>query len=174
MTHLSDESVIELVSGEGAARDLGHAAECVACAQRVREARDALELLERAGIPEPPPVYWDALRSGVQHRIAEERRRFSLAVLGLPLAAAAALVAALWISSIRRAPAVAVPALPAWSALPSADDDEGLRVLEGVALTNGTERAWDQSSGLAPYVAGLSDEESRALAEALHARGGES
>ena len=48
MTHLSDESVIELSTGEGRASDLAHAAACAACARRVQESRDALALLLRS------------------------------------------------------------------------------------------------------------------------------
>ena len=73
MTHLSDESVIELASGEGRASDLEHEAACEACARRVRESRETLALLQRADVPEPSPVYWETLRSGgVSHVIVHE------------------------------------------------------------------------------------------------------
>ena len=67
------------------------------------------------------------------------------------------------------------PSLPAWSPLPAAEDDEGLQVLEGLAAAGRDAGDWDEPSGLAPYLASLTDEESRALAESLRGRkGGES
>jgi hypothetical protein len=170
MTHLSDESVIELATGEGRASDLEHAAACEACARRVRESRDTLALLHRAEVPEPPPVYWETLRSGVRERIADDKRRRSAWTLLLPLAAAAALALVLW-GGGAKPPAAAVPSLPAWSPLPVADEDDGWRVLEGLALTADADTDWYEPDGLAAYVAGLSDEESQALAETLRGRG---
>ena len=175
MTHLADESVVELATGEGRAPDLEHAAACEACTRRVRESRDALELLQLADVPEPSPLYWEALRSGVQHRIAEDKRRVSLWTLLVPLAAAAALAFAL-LSGSTKPPAAVAPSLPAWSPLPVAEEDEGLRVLEGLSLTADAEQDWGEPSGLGAYVADLTDEESRTLAESLRgsAQGGES
>jgi hypothetical protein len=173
MTHLSDESVIELSTGEGDASDLAHAAACAACARRVEVCRDALALLQRADVPEPSPLYWEALRSGVRQRIADDKRRVLAWTLLLPLAAAAALVFVLW-SGGAKPPAAIAPALPAWSALPVAEEDDGLRVLEGLALTAAADTDWDEPEGLSAYVADLTDEDSRTLAETLRGQGGES
>ena len=170
MTHLSDESVIELATGEGRASDREHEATCEACALRVRESRETLALLQRADVPEPSPLYWQTLRSGVRERIAADRRRVAAWTLLLPLAAAAALAFVLW-GGGAKPPAAAAPSLPAWSPLPVAEEDEGLRVLEGLALTAGADADWDEPEGLAAYVADLSEEESQALAETLRGRG---
>jgi hypothetical protein len=65
--------------------------------------------------------------------------------------------------------------LPAWSALPLEDDDDELSVLEGVALASSDAGEWTDANGLEGYVASLSDDESRALAESLRqGQGGES
>ena len=173
MTHLSDESVIELSTGEGRASDLAHAAACAACARRVQESRDALALLLCADVPEPSPLYWEALRSGVRQRIADDKRRVSAWTLLVPLAAAAALVFVLW-SGGAKPPAAVAPSLPAWSPLPVAEEDDGLRVLEGLALTADADTDWDEAEGLSAYVADLTDEDSRTLAETLRGQGGES
>jgi hypothetical protein len=175
MTHLSDESVVELATGEGRASDIAHAAACADCERRVRESRQTLALVERAEVPEPSPLYWEALRSGVRQRIADDKRRVSARTMLVPLGAAAALVIVLW-GGGTKPPAVVAPSLPEWSPLPAPDDDEGLRVLEGLALTAGVDTDWDEPEGLVAYVADLSDEDSRALAEALRGRteGGES
>lgn len=176
MTHLTDQSVAELATGEGRARELEHAAGCESCARRVQESRDAIELLRRADVPEPSALYWEALRRGVRQRIAEDKRRVSVWTMLVPLAAAAALVSVLW-SGSSKPPAAPTPSLPAWSPLPVAEEDEGLRVLEGLALTADGAIDWDEPAGLDAYVAGLTDEESTALAETLRAgrgHGGES
>lgn len=175
--HVTDESVVELASGEGSAAERAHAAACEACAGRVRDAEEALALLGRADVPEPSPLYWEALRSGVRRRIAEDRKRASAWTLLVPLAAAAALVAVLWSGSTAPRPAAPLPSpsLPSWSPLPAADSDEGLQVLEGLAAAGRDAGDWDEPSGLQPYLASLTDEESRALAESLRGRkGGES
>jgi hypothetical protein len=175
MTHLSDESVIEMATGEGRDGDAAHAAACADCERRVRESRETLALLQRAEMPEPSPFYWEALRSGVRERIADEKKRVSAWTLLPPLAAAAALTFLLW-GGGAKPPAAIAPSLPAWSPLPAAEEDEGLRVLEGLALTAYADAEWDEPEGLSAYVADLSDEDSRTLADTLRRRaeGGES
>ncbi len=174
--HVADESVVDLALGGGSAQARAHAGSCETCARRVQEARAALELARGASVPEPSPLYWDALRSGVSRRIAEDKPRTSGWAILLPLSAAAALVAVLWGGPATRPPTVE-PTLPGWSALPAAEEDEGLRVLEGLALASGGGFGeWDEASGLGAYLAGLTDDETQALAERLRngGRGGES
>jgi hypothetical protein len=176
--HLTDEAVLDLALGEAGPAQRAHAAECEACAARLDETRAALELARRAEVPEPSPLYWQALRSGVSRRIAEagsEPRRFGVLV---PLAAAAGLVAV--VLSLRSAPPPQPPPsetrLPAWSALPLEEEDDSLRVLEGLALASGEVGDWQAAEGLEGYLASLTDDESRVLADRLRqqAQGGES
>ena len=174
--HVSNDAVVDLALDAGTAAERAHASSCQACARRLEEARSALELAQRAEVPEPPPLYWQALRRGVSRRIAEDGqrpRRFGILV---PLAAAAALLAVLiagrgW---SKRAPVE--PGLAAWSALPVEAEDDGLRVLEGLALSGSELAEWDRAEGLAVTLANLTDDESRVLAETLraHPKGGES
>ena len=72
------------------------------------------------------------------------------------------------------APAAApTPTLPAWTALPEADDDPSLPVLEAVAQED--REAFAETGGVGAFLAGLSDDESRALAASLRrGQGGES
>jgi hypothetical protein len=95
------------------------------------------------------------------------------------LAAAAAVIIAVWVPGTPPGvvPTLA-PVLPAWSALPPAESDEGLAVLAAIAP-----KASEALGSVADCrdwgncLAELSDEESRALAEALRgqlARGGTS
>jgi len=174
--HVADENVVELALGAGSAGEREHIAACADCRRRVDEAREALELARRAEVPEPSPLYWPALRRGVSRRIAEDthqRRRFAML---LPLAAAAAAVVAVLLSGGlpgRKAPAG--PGLAAWAALPAEDEDAGLQVLEGLALADGAFTDWE-AQGLGAYVAGLSEDESKLVADGLRGetRGGES
>lgn len=169
--HLADETVVELASGDGGAAEREHTAACAACALRVREIEEALAPLRRADVPEPSPLYWEALRGSVRRRIAEDKKRHSLWTLLLPLAAAAALAATFW-GGPARPPGAVTPSLPAWSPLPVVEEDAGLRVLEGLALLD-RDADWDEPAGLAPYLAGLTDDESKSLAEELRGRGPE-
>jgi hypothetical protein len=169
--HVSDDAVVDLALGAGEAKERAHAGSCEACARRVHEAVSALELARRAEVPEPSPFYWQALRNGVSRRIAEEGRSTRRFAILLPLAAAAAVLAVIVNGPalpVKRPPA---PGLAAWSALPLEEEDEGLRVLEGLALSGGELADWDRGEGLSAYLANLTDDESRALAETLRERG---
>ena len=169
--HLSEESVVDMASDEGDPGASEHLLACPECAARVHECRSSLALLEQTEIPEPSPLYWEALRSGVKQKIAQDKRRVSAWTMLVPLAAAAALLLVIWGGPTKPAPVTAPLSLPSWSPLPAAEDDEGLRVLEGVALGAQGEADLEAPAGLAPYLAGLTDEESRALAETLRGRG---
>lgn len=177
--HLSDESLLDLAEGGGGDGDRAHAAACPTCAARVEEARAALHLARRADVPEPSPLYWEAMRRGVERRIAEgEPRRSPRWAWLAPLAATAAALALFALATGRtHAPVVAPgPTLPAWSALPPAEEDESLDVLEAVAMADGDLGPLDEGRGVSAFLAGLTDEEYRALADSLRAagQGGES
>ena len=169
--HVSDDAVLDLALGAGTASRRGHAESCEACARRVREAASALELAQRAEVPEPSPFYWQALRHGVSQRIAHEGQETRRSAFLVPLAAAAAVLAVLFSVPALPVKGPLAPGLAAWSALPLEEEDEGLRVLEGLALSSGELAEWDRGEGLSAYLANLTDDESRVLAETLRARG---
>ena len=129
-------------------------------------------------MPEPSPLYWEAMRRSVERRIAEEPRRSPRWAWLAPLAATAAVVTVVALTTGRtHAPAALPgPTLPAWSALPPAEDDASLEVLEGVAVADGDLGTDDEGRGVGAFLAGLSDEEYRALADSLReaGQGGES
>ncbi len=178
--HLPDESLLRLAQGEGSAAERAHEAACAACAQRVEEARAGLALAHRADVPEPSPLYWEAMRRSVGRRIEEEEPRRSGAWTFLaPVLATAAAVAVVAMTTGRaHAPSPRpVPTLPAWSALPPAEEDASLEVLEGVAIADADLGTLDEGRGISAFFDGLSDEEYRALAESLReerGNGGES
>ena len=86
-------------------------------------------------MPEPSALYWEAFRREVDRRIQGEARRHWVRYL-VPLAAAAGIVVALRHGNGPTpvpSPSASASVLPAWSALPPAEDDPGLDVLQAVA-----------------------------------------
>jgi hypothetical protein len=166
--HLSDDAMMDLLEGRGTAAEQAHLDECTACTSRLEEARTALELASGAEIPEPPGLYWEALRRNVSRRIAEEPSpRLGWRWLVPVAATAGALVVAFTLLARSPAPTVVAPTLPAWSALPPVAEDEGLFVVSGLAIGEDEAAEWEEGQGLGAFVATLSDEESEALIEAL-------
>jgi hypothetical protein len=176
--HVPDESLPDLAEGRGSEAERAHAAACARCATRIGDAREELALARRADVPEPSPLYWEAMRRNVGRKIAEERRGAGLGAWLAPVAAGAVAVAALFLATGRaHAPsAPPPPTLPAWSALPAAEDDVSLEVLEGLAVADASLATLEEGRGVSALLAGLTDEESRALADSLRraGKGGES
>jgi anti-sigma factor RsiW len=171
--HLSEEQLLDAV-GDGADGAVErHLTECLACAARAAAVREGLQLAQAAEVPEPSPFYWEALQREIGHRIREERSRFWRFRLVPALLAAAAAVAIVALGPLRAAlaphaaPASAGP-LPAWSALPPAEDDGALSLVQQVALEHGLSPA-SECRGSAECLVDLSDEESHAVADALKA-----
>jgi hypothetical protein len=159
--------MMDVLDGGGSPQDWAHVASCVECRSRLEEARAGLGLAARAEVPEPPGLYWEALRRNVSRRIAEEPSPPSRRSWLIPLAAAAAAVVVLVVSFVGRTPETpsAGTYLPAWSALPPVEEDEDLAAVSEV-LDDGLSE-WAEGQGLGAFVAGLSDEESEALVAAL-------
>ncbi len=170
-THVSDETLMDVVEGAAGDRALAHVADCARCRVRVDEARSALGLTLRATLTEPAPIFWEVMRRRVALRLSEAPPARSRR----PLWAAAAVAGAALVvlaTGVRVRPPVEPPLhaaapLPAWSALPPADQDPGLPVLENIAPTMAAVGPSVECPDLAECVAGLSDDESRALADAL-------
>jgi len=164
MEHASDERLTQLLdSGRPDAGD--HVETCPACRSRLDAAREALAWASEAQVPEPSPLYWTAFRAQVSRRIDSERARRRRFGLWSGLAAAAGLAGA--VAFLARGPEpspAALAVLPAWSALPSAEDDAGLAVLEALAPVS-LELA--ECRGLDDCLGDLSEAESLELAEAL-------
>ena len=163
-SHLDDDVLLDVIEGAASFEAVRHAGDCAECGRRVAEAREGLALAVGAEAPEPSPLYWDAFRRRVAAGIdADTRpaRRFG-GFLAPALLATAATVAVL--SFIPRDPAtrVASPApVGVASALPVGEDP----AVEAVASSIEDLGCRDVDA----CVAGLTDEESRALADALRA-----
>ena len=167
--HISEDRMIDLLEDQGTPADWAHVASCAPCRSRLEEGRAAMGLATQAEVPEPPGLYWEALRRNVSRRIAEEgetpRRRWGW-LAPLAATAVALLVVAVFVAE-RPGSTVAPPAVPAWSALPPVEEDENLTVLAEFAIDAGEWSGWEEGQGLGAFVASLSDEESEALVAAL-------
>lgn len=165
--HLTDDQLTDVLEGAANGPARGHVESCPACASRVEEARSGLDLAREADVPEPSPLYWEAFRRSVERRIVAEAERRGWRRTWLPVFAAAAALA-LIVPALRGPgrPSPA-PALPAWSALPPADEDTALAVLEGVALADADLPVVEGDRGVAEELARLSDEEAWAVRDAL-------
>ncbi|HLA77787.1 MAG TPA: hypothetical protein VJU18_09430 [Vicinamibacteria bacterium] len=177
--HLTDERLIDLLEETAGAETRRHAEECRPCQVRLQDARAGLKLAQSAEVPEPSPLYWEHFRRQVGHRLeaAQPRRWPRLAWGGLLATAAAALVLAVWMPGTPSG-GRGTAQLPAWSALPPSDGDQGLAILAVIAPQASEELGVvADCHDVGNCLAELSDEESQALAEALRgqfAKGGTS
>lgn len=164
--HLTDDVLMDALDGTPSSAAQGHVASCPECQDRLEEARAGLVLAEGAALPEPAPAFWPVFRAQVARdvdRVRRARRALTFAPAALAAAAAIAIIA------LPGPPAPVAPAvpLPAWSALPAAEDDPSLEVLESVVEVSSAELALAGCGDLAGCVSALSEEEARDLAEAL-------
>jgi hypothetical protein len=173
--HASEGELVDLALGVGEGAHREHAASCAACASELARLEAGLALARKAEVPEPSPLYWEALRRNVSRAIAEEPRPAAGWGRIVSLAAAALVVALAVTGGRALRPGGHVPArvLPSWSALPAEADDPGLVVLEGVALSDGDLTQWEEGRGLAAFLSELSEEDGRTLADGLQRRTGE-
>jgi hypothetical protein len=137
MKHLSEETLLLALEGAEDGEARAHLAECGLCRGLLDEARQGEEMARSSRtIPEPSPLYWEAFRRNLDERIAGERRSvFRPAILLPALAAAAVLVAAIGVLGVRTprpTPAPTEAHLAAWTALPPADDDSGLALIQAL------------------------------------------
>jgi hypothetical protein len=170
--HVTDETLLDVLEGTADAESRRHAETCAACAQRVEEARGGRALAREAEVPEPSPLYWEAFRRNVGRRIETESTGRTWRWAWLPVVAAAAAVV-LAVPALRPSFSPARAAvLPAWSALPPADQDTGLAVLAGLDIADADLPAVDGERDVVESLADLSDEDARAFQDALRNREG--
>jgi hypothetical protein len=170
-SHLTEDMLAEGLEGLGSPEARRHLAECGECAQRLDEARSGLEMASAAGVPEPPPLYWEVFRRQVGRRISEEapaRRSFGF-WLCPALAGAVAVVIAI---GLLRPPAdLTGPRRRPRSTLVGSAPGRRGRGTGGpraVAADGGDALAAAlPSEGVAGTLSGLSDEESDVLAHRL-------
>jgi hypothetical protein len=161
--HPGDDALLDVVEGNASAEAERHVAACAECAGRVADVRGALSAVSGADAPEPSPLFFDAFRGRVASAIAAPpRRRYSGFLLPALLATAATVAVIAYLPNDVSAPLPA-PSASAWSSLPAAE--AGLDTAPAAVAAEEIAGCHD----VAECVADLSDEESRAFAEALRA-----
>jgi len=165
--HLTDEDLMDVLDGARGGSAARHVGLCASCAGRLAEAREGLALARAADVPEPPELYWQSFPRRVAARLqAAPSPRPWRGWLVPAFATAVALAAAVAIIPRRATEAPASPAhtLAPWSALPPAEADPGLPVLQAAA--SDLDPALE-CGGLAECLADLSEEESQDLVQML-------
>ncbi len=171
--HVTDERWMDVIEGTATSAETAHVESCVMCGEMFRSLREGLAVVRSAEVPEPSPLYWQALRRNLGERIGSEGVR-SASLLGffgwrpaLGSLAVLALIAALLPAALPRDPQpTSAATLPAWNALPPADEDEGLAVLQAMDAEE-DDLAGVASSSVTGLVNELSEAESQALLRAL-------
>ena len=168
--HPSPGELMDVLDGAPDHGLRAHVAGCAACRARLDEARQGLRLAADAEIPDPPPVYWEAFGRKLAGRLENEPTTWQRRRMAPALVAAAVCVMIVGTLLLGRRPKpTPTPhdtSLPQWSALP-AGEDAGLMVLQAMDPTDEELGAAAGCLGVAECLAGLSEEESGALAEAL-------
>jgi len=169
--HLSDERLLEAMESGPDAAARAHLEACGECRALLEEAKAGLALASEAEVPEPSPFYWEAFRRQVGHRlVADERRSWRVWLLPLAAAAAALVVALPFVMRSPESPAGGPAPVPSWAALPPAEEDDGLAVLEGLGVVESDLVAMRDDSDLAEELGDLSDEEEAAFTDLLRRR----
>jgi hypothetical protein len=164
--HLSDQELMDALEGD--AQGASHLDACGECRAQLEAAREGLRLAVTAEVPEPSPLYWEAFRRQLDRRLDERRPARGWWRLTPMLAAAAVLVAIVGVLPLQMgAPPSPSPAsAPTWSALPPAEEDGALSLLEASISSSDDLREAGVATGT-EELAGLTDDESRALTEVL-------
>jgi hypothetical protein len=169
--HVADDMLMDVLDGAATPETRAHLNECAQCRARVDEARGMLDLAGQAEVPEPSPLYWETFRRQVEGRIAAgEPARWRFKMWTVLATAAASLVLGVTLVQRGLPPAPAPESaelLPAWSPLPSDEEDGGLRLLSALGPSPEDLRGASGCDAVADCVAVLSDEETRALGDAL-------
>jgi hypothetical protein len=168
--HLSEERLLDAAESVVDAADRAHLEECAECRALRDEVRAGLLLAREADVPEPSPLYWEAFRQQVGRRISEERTPSRAWLLPLAAAAAAAAFLVPLAGGVGQHGTRPGPVLPAWSALPPADEDDGLALLAGSGVAESDLAAVAESRDVEELLGDLSDEEQDAVAKLLHER----
>jgi hypothetical protein len=168
--HLSEARLLDAAESVVDAADRAHLEECVECRALRDEVRAGLLLARDADVPEPSPLYWEAFRRQVGRRIVDERSHGRSWLLPLAAAAAAAAFLVPLTGGVGSKGASAGPVLPAWSALPPAEEDDGLALLAKAGVAESDLAAVAESRDVEELLGDLSDEEQAAVGKLLRDR----
>jgi hypothetical protein len=170
--HLREEALLDALEGGLDPSAQEHLASCATCAAALAEASEGLRLAGRSLVPERPEGYWQGFDRRLRDRVeAGARGEMLWGWLRPSWIAAAAVVAALSVTPQRGALVGdrVAPVLPAWSALPSVEEDSGLAILEAFSSESDgvIEPEIAMCGQTAECLAGLTDEENDAVAKAF-------
>jgi hypothetical protein len=166
--HLSDEMAVDLALGALPDASQAHLANCVDCGRKIEEMRETLDAVRADRMDEPSAEYFVAFRRHLGRRIAESaegRWRPLLWLPALAVAGAMALVLALAVGP-GEGPRPSASLLPAWTPA-SADEGLAFTAVRGLEPTPEDVAVATGQLGIANEVAGLSDDESADLAQAV-------
>jgi hypothetical protein len=163
--HPSEVDLVDLLE-EGAEPGLiGHVSECLECRERLGELQQGLELARELPAPEPPPLFYQALRRNVRRETGRPAAPRGLAGFWAYGAAAAAALAMVALLLPGQGPNGTAGEAVAWSSLPPTSDDVGLQVLSALDLDD--ELSAVVECGWPSCLAELTPEERQAVAEDL-------
>lgn len=168
--HLSEERLLDAAESVVETADRAHLEECEKCRALRDEVRAGLLLAREADVPEPSPLYWEAFRRQVGRRISEDRSHGRSWLLPLAAAAAAAAFLIPLRGGVGPKGTSAAHVLPAWSALPPAEEDDGLVLLAGSGVAESDLAALAESRDVEEMLGDLSDEEQAAVGKLLRER----
>ncbi len=176
--HPNEQRLMELAEGGGVADERAHLLGCSACRLRTDELRDFLSELRAVEVPEPSPLYWEALRAQVARRVAEPepaasrfRLWFAPALVAAATAAVAFIVPRAWPPDAPPVSPSIAAVLPAWTPLPAVEEDDGWVVLQALASAGGL-ASFEECRDLAECAAELGEHDAEGLARALQAGAG--
>lgn len=171
MTHLSPDTLVDLLDGTRAETAVLHLASCAACRQQLADLRVSWQAAADVEVPEPSPLFWDHLSARVRAAVAAEvpprapwwRIDWSWTSVGLAGAVVAALVLVAFLQVSRPfTSAVGTPetagvgtvaAIATAESLTPLPDDESMLFVADLA----SHLDWDGVAELGLTTEGLSD-----------------
>jgi len=163
--HPSEVDLVDLLE-EGAEPGLvGHVSECLECGERLGGLRQGLELARELEVPEPPPLFYQALRRNVRRETSRPSAPRGFAGFWAYWAAAAAALAMVALLVPGQGPGSMTGEAAGWSSLPPTSDDVGLQVLSALDLDDDLSAVVE--CGWPSCLAELTPEERQAVAEDL-------
>lgn len=72
MSHLSDETFIDLLDGTIAESDVPHLDTCSRCRAQLSELRQTMAVAADAEVPEPSPLFWDHMAARIRQGVEAE------------------------------------------------------------------------------------------------------
>lgn len=72
MSHLSDETFVDLLDGTVAESVVPHLQSCAVCRAQLADLRQTMEMATDADVPEPSPLFWGHMAARIRASVDEE------------------------------------------------------------------------------------------------------